>query len=381
MRTLGVEEELLLVDARTGVPLPVAPLALATAHARRHGSKVDAEIHQEMLEVKSGPHLSTSELLAEVAAGRELVDSLVVPFGARAVALAMSPLPFKPHPTKNARYEEMVKRYGYVGRSTLVCGLHVHVSIESPDEGVAVLDRIRNWLPVLLALSANSPFANGVDTGYASYRFCAWHQWPSASPAEVFGSTEAYDRFERELLATDVIMDLGMLYLDARLSHRYPTIEVRVADVCMDARDTVFIAALVRALADTASAEWRRGTPPEATSGAALRLAEWQAALTATAGRLPNPEGPGSSRGREVAATLLAHVEAALAENGDLGMAQAALDRVLHNGGGSQRQRASYARGASFGDVIDDALEITHAGRRNRSDDPSRRAAQSASTA
>jgi len=381
MRTLGVEEELLLVDTHAGVPLPVAPLALASARARKHSAEVDAEIHQEMLEVKSGPHLSTSELLSDVAAGRELVDSLVAPFGARAVALGMSPLPFIPHPTKNARYEEMVTRYGYVGRSTLVCGLHVHVSIESHDEGVAILDRIRNWLPVLLALSANSPFANGVDTGYASYRFCAWHQWPSASPAEVFGSAEAYDRFERELLATDVIMDTGMLYLDARLSHTYPTIEVRVADVCMDARDTVFIAALVRALADTASAEWQLGTAPEATSGAALRLAEWQAALTATTGRLTNPEGSGSSRGREVAAALLAHVEAALALNDDLGMAQAGLRRVLQTGGGFQRQRASYAIGASFRDVIDDALDVTHSGRRNRSDEPTRRTAQSASTA
>ncbi|NNC11629.1 glutamate--cysteine ligase [Planctomonas sp. JC2975] len=364
MRTFGVEEEMLLVDVDSGVPLPVAQLALAAAHAPSAGPKAETEIHQEMLEVQTRPQVNASGLLADVTAGRAMADSLVEPFGARAVALGMSPLPCKPHPTRSPRYQEMVGRYGEVGRNTLVCGLHVHVRIDSRDEGVAILDRIRNWAPVLLALSANSPFANGIDTGYASYRFSAWHQWQSAGPADVFGSTEAYDGFEREMLATDVIMDPGMLYLDARLSRRHPTIEVRVADVCLDARDTVLIAALVRALADTAAAEWRRGIPPVSTSSAALRLAEWQAALTGITGRLPNPESPGSAPGADVAAALLAHVETALTVNGDLGTVQDGLARVLHDGGGFQKQRAVHDREGSFADVVTRAVEITHAASR-----------------
>ncbi|KHK96636.1 hypothetical protein LK09_15075 [Microbacterium mangrovi] len=357
---MGVEEELLLIDDGTGIPVPVAPRLLASAPDHDLGSRVAAEFQQEMVEVQTLPRHSAHELLRDVIEGRAAVDALASRFKARAVALAISPLPITPHPTRNPRYDEMIERYGQVGRTTLVCGLHVHVSIESREEGVAVLDRIRTWLPTLLALSANSPFANGFDTGFASYRFNAWHQWQSAGPSEVFGSADAYDAFERELLATDVIMDAGMLYLDARLSHRNPTVEVRVADVCLDARDTVLIAALVRALADTASAEWRAGIPPAAFSAAAIRLAEWQAALTGVGGRLPKPDGSGSAAAYVVVETLLRHVEAALAANGDLASVEAGLRRVLVDGGGARQQRSAYARRASLTDVMFRSVDVTH---------------------
>jgi carboxylate-amine ligase len=369
MRTFGVEEELLLVDATTGIPLPVAPSAL-DAPGLGDGPALAAEIHQEMLEVQSRPVSDSRDLLADVTAGRALADARVAPFGARAVALGMSPLPFTPHPTRDRRYGEMVHRYGAVGRSTLVCGLHVHIAIGSAEEGVAALDRIRNWLPVLLAISANSPFANGADTGYASYRFSAWHQWQSAGPSEVYGSVRAYEEFENELLATGVIMDKGMLYLDARLSHRHPTIEVRVADVCLDARDTVVLAAIVRGLVDTAAAEWRVGLRPVAASAAALRLAEWQAALTGVSGRMPHPEHPGSVDVADTVGALLAHIAVALEVNGDTDLVQTGLLRILASGGGAGRQRASYRRAHRFPDLIADAIEVTHLTTRTARPDP-----------
>lgn len=368
MRTFGVEEELLLVDSRTGVPLALSPAALANAPITVDGPEVDAEFHQEMMETQTRPHSTTAGLLADVIAGRTLIDALVKPLGGRAVALGMSPVHLRPHPTRDPRYDEMQLRYGATARGTLVCGLHVHVSIDSREEGVAILDRIRNWLPVLLALSANSPFANDADTGYASYRFAAWHQWQSAGPTEVFGSAAAYDAFEEELVATEVIMDPGMLYLDARLSHKQPTLEVRVADVCLDARDTVVLAAIVRALFDTASHEWRAGVPPVAASSAALRLAEWQAALTGVGGRLPHPlTGRGTDATVAVAA-LLDHVDVALAANGDSDEVHEGIGRILATGGGAGRQRLAFARGGRLLDVIEDAVVATHAGAGERQD-------------
>jgi carboxylate-amine ligase len=369
MRTFGVEEELLLVDARTGIPRPVASPAMVDPDPAG-GPALAAELHQEMLEVQSRPMTGTGDLLADVTAGRALADARVVPFGARVVALAMSPLSFTPHPTRSRRYAEMIARYGILGRGTLVCGLHVHIGITSGEEGVAVLDRIRNWLPVLLAISANSPFAGGVDTGYASYRFSAWHQWQSAGPPEIYGSLRAYEQFERELLATEVVMDEGMLYLDARLSRKHPTIEVRIADVCLDARDTVLLAALVRGLVDTAAAEWRVGIRPVATSAAALRLAEWQAALTGVSGRMPHPERSGAVDASDTVGALLAHTAVALEVNGDTELVQTGLRRVLACGGGAGLQRASYRRANRLPDVIADAIEITHLATRRTTPDP-----------
>lgn len=354
-----MEEELLLVDAR-GVATPVAPLALADAPAEDDGAVVSAEIQQEMLETQTRPQESMAALLADIVAGRELADRLARRHGARAVALAMSPRRLRPHATADPRYDRMMQRYGLTARGTLVCGCHVHVAIASREEGVAVLDRIRTWLPVLLALTTNSPFADGVDSGHASYRFVVWHQWQSAGPTDVFGSVEAYDRFEHLLVDTGVILDKGMLYLDARLSHKQPTVEIRVADVCLDARDTVVLAALVRALVDTAAQQWRAGIPPVPMPSAALRLAEWQASLTGATGLLPHPVTGVAGSAADAVTALLAHTQPALERAGDLTLVQRGLVRIVRSGGGAGRQRAAFARRGRMRDVVDAAVAATH---------------------
>ncbi len=364
MRTLGVEEELLLVDERTGIPMAVAPQALADTSEPvdpDDGPGVEEEFKQEMLEAQTRPHESTRDLFDEIVAGRALADRLVRRFGARAVALAMSPMEFVPHPTREPRYGTMMERYGATARNVLVCGCHVHVGISSREEGVAILDRIRNWLPVILALSANSPFANGDDTGYASYRFAAWHQWQSAGPTEVFGSAAAYEAFERVLVETEVILDHRMIYLDARLPHQQPTVEVRIADVCLDPRDTIVLAAIIRALVDTAVDEWQNQVAPVAVPAAALRLAEWQAALTGAIGRLPHPVHGRGGTAEEAVGALADHVSRALTANGDSELVQSGLKRILENGGGAGLQRQAFSRRGSLLDVVTDAIRVTHA--------------------
>jgi carboxylate-amine ligase len=360
VRTFGVEEELLLVSVRSGVPVAVAPAALVDAPTGGDVPPLSAEIQQEMLETQTWPRDNLTDLMTDIVAGRTLADALAQKHGARAAALAMSPLRVRPHVTDNPRYAAMLARFGSTARNTMVCGCHVHVSIESREEGVAVLDRIRTWLPLLLALSANSPFSAGADTGYASFRFASWHQWQSAGPTDVFGSVEAYDRFERMLVGTEVILDYGMLYLDARLSHKQPTLEVRVADVCLDARDTAVVAALVRALVDTAAADWRAGVPPVEMPSAGLRLASWQAALTGVNGRLPHPVHGSGVPAADAIEALTAHVDAALGRNGDREEVQAGVDRILTLGGGADRQREAFARRGRMRDVVFAAVEATH---------------------
>ena len=162
----------------------------------------------------------------------------------------------------------MVERFGLTTAEQLTCGCHVHVEVADDAEGVGVLDRIRVWLPPLLALSVNSPFWQGEDTGYASFRSQAWSRWPSAGPAPFWGSPAAYHREIDRMVSSGVLLDRHMAYFDARLSDRYPTVEVRVADVCLDLADTILIAGLVRALVETAAAEWAAGVPaPESRPG------------------------------------------------------------------------------------------------------------------
>ena len=92
------------------------------------------------------------------------------------------------HTTPNPRYVTMQERFGLTVHEQLTCGFHVHTFIESPEEGVAVMDRIRDKLAVLIALSANSPFWNGAETGFESYRTQAWNRWPGSGPSQIFGT-------------------------------------------------------------------------------------------------------------------------------------------------------------------------------------------------
>ncbi|WP_104045470.1 YbdK family carboxylate-amine ligase [Arthrobacter sp. ZGTC412] len=206
-------------------------------------------MQQDQLEVITRPHSSLEALAAEIRDGRAYADSLARLVGARIAALATSPVPVAPHAKRTDRYDALQEKFALTAREQLTCGSHVHVSVGSDEEGVAVLDRIRSWLPVLTAISSNSPFWNGTDSGYASFRTQAWNRWSSAGPTEVFGSARAYHSLVAALSGTGVINNPDF---DARLSVRHPTVEVRVADVCLESGDAVLVAALVRALVDTA---------------------------------------------------------------------------------------------------------------------------------
>ncbi len=143
-------------------------------------------------------------------------------------------------------------------------------------------------------MSSNSPFWNGVDSGYASYRSQVWQRWPTAGPTGTFGSAAAYQQVVDALVATGSALDRAMIYFDARLSERYPTLEIRVADVCLRAEDTVLIGALARALVETSARRGRRRRPAarRAAGGAARRrlaCGACRAAGPAGASRAPHP--------------------------------------------------------------------------------------------
>ena len=151
------------------------------------------------------------------------------------------------------------------------------------------MDRIRPWLPVLLALSANSPFWQGRDSAYASFRYQAWSRWPSAGPTDSFGSVEVYQQTVQQMVSTGTLLDSGMVYFDARLSEHYPTLEVRIADVCLFADDALLVAALTRALVETEARRWRAGSAIPAHRIEMLRLATWRASRSSMDDVLLNP--------------------------------------------------------------------------------------------
>ncbi|MDQ0674631.1 carboxylate-amine ligase [Pseudarthrobacter siccitolerans] len=394
MRTFGVEEELLIVDADSGEPLALADALLSgrrmaaddapddprVLHAQDTAVIDDemglsAELKLEQIETQTRPCLEYGELLEQIRAGRALADRAARNNKARVAALATSPLGLSSHTTPDPRYAKMLERFGLTAQEQLTCGFHVHTYIESHDEGVAVLDRIRDKLAVLTALSANSPFWNGMQTGFESYRTQAWNRWPTAGPSGIYGTYSAYRRVVARLLDSGVMLDEGMIYFDARLSRNHPTVEVRVADVCLRAEDAALIAVLVRALVETASREWHDGVDPAPVPTVLLRMASWQASSEGLGGELLDFGTFRPARAADVVRSLVDYLAPVLQEQGELALARQGVEDVIARGTGAAEQRRVRDRAMAaaepgdlgFSAVVRHAVDVTMRGALNLS--------------
>jgi glutamate---cysteine ligase / carboxylate-amine ligase len=370
VRAIGIEEEFLLVDAR-GAPRPLAEAVLAAAREHERDDEepgggeaageefggIEHELQLEQAETATPPLTDLGELLAAVADRRAVLAGAARERGGALAALGTSPLPVSPTTTPDARYFAMMREYGATAHEQLTCGCHVHVDIATRAEGVAVLNGIMPWLPVVAALGVNSPYWQGEDTGYASYRRQVWTRWPGAGAPQPFADEIEYDAAVAALVRSGILLDDAMVYFDARLSARYPTIEVRVADVQPEAADTVLLAALVRALVDTVAA-----APPDPSARPRLELvrgAGWRAARSGLSGDLVDVFGGTAVPALDLVARLVDHVRPALRANGDLAAVEESLARLIARGTGADLQRASRRRRGMLTDVVADAVART----------------------
>ena len=362
MRTFGIEEEFLVVDPASGRPLPLGDriVDLGSQLAVESPCALTTELQSEQIESVSPICHSLDEIESAIRIGRSWTDKLAQIVGARVVALGTSPVPVDPHIISGSRYREIGDRFGLTAREQLTCGFHVHVAVESAEEGVGILDRIRSWLPVLLALSANSPYWNGHSTGYASYRRQVLSRLPLAGATEEFGSAKAYRDQIDQYVSSDVIIDEAMVYFDARLSRNHPTVEIRVADVCLDAETAVLIAGLARALVETAAHEWRRGVPSTAATAPMINLAMWRASRDGLDGVLLAPGSWQPQPAATVVAALTRRIRPALREFGDADRIDDLLSRQFTRGTGDHFQRALLAQSADLATVVARAIERTH---------------------
>jgi glutamate---cysteine ligase / carboxylate-amine ligase len=359
-RSVGVEEELLLVDPDSGRALALSAVVLRDAAdgERAADQALTSELMRQQIETNTRPCVKLDELAFEVRRWRRAASDAAESRGARVAALATSPLPVDPSITASPRYQRVVNEFGLTGKEQLTCGCHVHVQIESESEGVAVLDRIRGWLPCLLALSANSPFWQGQDSGYASFRSQVWGRWPSAGPTELFGSVETYHATTRAMIESETLLDSGMVYFDARLSREHPTVEVRVADVCLVADDAVLLAALARALVETAARSWRASVPPAPLRTELLRLAAWRAGRSGLDGDLIDPAGR-PAPAAQVICNLMDHVRPVLEDHSELEVVEELVTTVLRRGNGAAVQRQIHRAGGQLTDVVAHAVKRT----------------------
>jgi glutamate---cysteine ligase / carboxylate-amine ligase len=348
MTTIGVEEEYLLLDPVTGLPVPLADKVRASAGLGRlvADQEVQPELLQAQVEVATPVCATLEEAGGHLLRLRHALGAAAEAHGCRIAACGTPPLRHG-HPvavTESARYRAMLTQAPQLVAEQLVNGMHVHVAVPSRETGVQVLNRIRVWLPTLTAISANSPMWDGGDTGFASWRTVIFSRWPVSGMPPYFQDAADYDRRVGRLQESGLISDAGQLYWQARLSSRYPTVEVRCADVQLRVDDAVMLTGIVQGLVATAVGEATAGVPAPDCAPELLQAAMWHAARHGLSDTLIDPAG-GRRRAGDVLYELLRHVHGALEAAGTARQVTGLVHRLLQDGTGADRQRAALAAG------------------------------------
>ncbi|MEV6597003.1 glutamate--cysteine ligase [Actinoplanes sp. NPDC051346] len=351
--TLGVEEEYLLVDA-------VEPRAVeAVDDVFDHlgpdiRDSVQHEYMRSQIESASPPQLDLADLADAMKRLRSGLATAAEAAGARLVAVGAAPASGTHTRIVDLdRYHRMREGFGDLSPGAGLNGMHVHVSVPDSETGVQVLNHLRPWLPIFQAATANSPLFAGHDTGYASWRSMLWERWPTVGPSPYLESHEHYETLVADLQASGAMLDEGMLYWYARLSANYPTVEIRMGDVCPSLDDTILLAALARALVGTILRDVNAGKPAPNVPHPLLMAAHWRAAHDGLEGlnidmatREPRPAW-------KLMRQLFDCVRPELERHGDLETATVLMGRLRAHGTGAARQRALLSQRGSIADVVD----------------------------
>lgn len=348
--TVGVEEEFLLVDADGQLSGRGPEVARAVGE-----SPGEIETELTLCQVESATEVcrTPDEVLDQLTGLRASLASSARERGLRLLPSGCPVLPEDDRPaiTPKPRYLRMAQHFGATARAGSTCGCHVHVAMPDRELGVQVINHVRPWLPALLAVTANSPF-DGLDTGYASWRYQAWSRWPSAGPPPMFASLDEYESTVDAMLRSTAILDKGMVYWDVRLSEHQPTLEFRVADVAARAEQAALLAVLVRGLVAFAIGQVSDGVSAPRLPHAVLRANLWCASHAGLGGESLHPLTGELAGIHDQLADLLILLRPALGP--DVPFAEAGLATLREAGSGADLQRAVFERRGKLRDVVDE---------------------------
>jgi YbdK family carboxylate-amine ligase len=348
--TLGVEEEYHLVDPGAG------ELISAAEHFAKN-AYVQGEVQASQLEIGTPVCRSLTELRAELVKARQAANDVAAQSGA--AILAAGTHPFAPWQdlkrVASPRYDTLADRFGAVAARQNICGCHVHVGVPDLSTALGIMNRVRPFLPVLAALTSSSPFHEGADTGFASFRTMWWSMWPTSGVPPVLRSVAEYERVVADLTAGGIVDDASTLYWDVRPSMRYPTLEFRAADVCTDVEDAVLHAGLVRSLVRTLAS--KRDVPER--SDATIAAARWRAAREGIGGELCDPLSGTIVPAPLVIRRVVALLEPDLREHDEFDVIGESVSRLLSRGTSADLQRAEFARCRDLRQVVRSLVRAT----------------------
>ena len=248
--TIGIEEEYLLVDPETRNLADDPPASILKDCRKRIGDQVTPEFLRSQIEVGTQVCTSISEAAEQLRSLRCCIREVAESHGLAMIAASTHPIAdwdLQKH-TEKERYNTLAQSMQTVVRRMLICGMHVHVGIENDDLRIDLMNQVSYFLPHLLAISTSAPFWHGIETGLKSYRMAVWNELPRTGLPPQFDSYGEYRRLVDTLVGTGVIEDASKLWWDIRPSGKFPTLEMRMTDICTRTEDSICIAALYRCL-------------------------------------------------------------------------------------------------------------------------------------
>jgi carboxylate-amine ligase len=356
--TVGIEEEYLLVDPATRNLVADPRKELWDEAYAAIGERVTPEFLRAQMEVGTRPHASIGDLAEDLRALRRNLGAVTATHDAAIIASSTHPfaLWWEQMSTDKERYQTLASDLGVVANRLVICGMHVHAGIEDPEMRIDLMSQVSYFLPHLLALSTSSPFWGGRNTGLKSYRMNVFRTMPRTGLPEHFDSWSEYQRHVDVLVEAGLIPDASKIWWDIRPSVRYPTLEMRISDICTRWRDAITIAALYRCLLHmlfrlrVSNQRWR--------TYASMLVSEniWRAQRYGTAGDLMDYGKSALVPFHELIDEL---VELVRPDAEALGCVQEVEHArvIAREGTSAARQLATYQESINEGRSIDDALK------------------------
>ncbi|MGB3639479.1 MAG: carboxylate-amine ligase [Rivularia sp. (in: cyanobacteria)] len=361
--TIGVEEEYQIVNPETRELTSRVQQILPFAK-KEIGEKVHPEVQLSQIEIDTPVCQTLTDVRRELVRLRKGVIDAAAKDGDQIASSGTHPFSSwkEQDVTPKERYKNLIEEYQQLGKEQVIFGCHVHVGIRDRNKAIEVMNRARVWLAPMLALTASSPFWMGTDTGYASYRTEIWGRWPISGPPLIFESEAEYKKVVEALVKSKSVEEETKIYWDMRLCVKYPTVEFRIADVCMTVDEAVMLAGLTRALARTCYEQAKNNASYPAARHELIRAAHWRAARYGLDANLLDVEEQSAVPAQELIKKFLTFVRPSLEEYGDWDEVSAIVKEILQRGTAASRQREVYNRAGKLEDVVDYMVEETKKG-------------------
>jgi len=361
--TIGIEEEYQTVDPVTRELRSHVQTEILEKGKRLFSEHVKPEFHQSVVEVGTAVCANIQEAKRELMNLRRAMIGLAEQNGLRLAAAATHPTADwrtqEVYPDK--RYHDIIEDMQMVARANLIFGLHVHVGIEDRETAIHLMNVGRYFLPHLLALSANSPFWVGMNTGLMSYRCKVFDKFPRTNIPEFFASWGEYESFVKLLVKTGCIDNAKRIWWDMRPHPNFPTLEVRICDIPMRVEETIAIAALIQATFAKLYQLFSSNQTFRPYRRALIMENKWRAARYGLNGKLIDFGKQEEVPVRDLILEYLAFVDDVVDQLGSRREIEYIYE-ILNRGSGADRQLRVYEETQDFSKVVDYIVEETQSG-------------------